>query len=241
MIEFVSARAFKSFHVKRGPTGSPLRAKDGQIIAGVRKQAFEAVEKLNDRTLRFTISTGAVDRDLDTINVKGWQLDHFAKNPVVLWSHRADELPIGKAVDFGRDERRLFSAVEFLPGGYGAASDLADTIYRMAQDGYLNATSVGFRPIKWDFTEDEERGADGWFPGIDFHEQELVELSLCTVPSNPEALIDAGALADIQPGGGGNDSAPVIIPAPVQVISYDRYRRRARAALLGVFPTEDRP
>ena len=233
-MQFFSARAFKSFHVKRSPLGLPLRAKDASVMAGVRKHAIEAVEKVNDRTLAFTISTAALDRDQDTIAVAGWQLDNFQRNPVVLWSHRADELPIGKAVDFGRDERRLFSAVEFLPGGYGAASDLADVVYRMARNGYLSATSVGFRPLKWDFTDDPERGGDGWFPGIDFHEQELVELSICTVPSNPEALIDGAS--PIEPGGGDNDVSPVIVPAPAQLLDYERYRRRARAALLGVFP-----
>jgi hypothetical protein len=104
----------------------------------------------------------------------------------------------------------------------------------MAADGYLSATSVGFRPIKWDFSSDPERDGGGWMPGIDFDQQELVELSIVAVPSNPEALID-GAIPIIEPGGGGNDSAPVIVPAPVQVVSFDRYRRRARAALVGVF------
>jgi HK97 family phage prohead protease len=234
-MKFVGADIFKTFHVKRGPTGAPLRLKDAGIVAGVRKQSIEAVEKVDDGTLRFTISTGAVDRDEDTIAVRGWQLDNFRKNPVVLWSHRADELPIGKVVDIGRDERRLHAAVKFLPGGYGTASDLADVIHRLNLDGYLSATSVGFRPLQWDFTEDETRGADSWFPGIDFHEQELVELSLCCVPSNPEALIEG---IPIEPGGGSQDTAPVISPAPVQLLELDRYRRRARAALLGVFQRE---
>jgi HK97 family phage prohead protease len=232
-MDFVSARAFKSFHVERSPTGLPMRVKSTAGIVGVRKQHLEGVEKLNDRTLGFTISTGAVDRDQDCINVKGWELGFYKLNPVVLWSHRADELPIGKTIDIGNSDHRLYASVEFLPGGYGAASDLADCVYRMAADGYISATSVGFRPIKWDFTEDETRDAGGWMPGIDFHEQELVELSLVSVPSNPEALID-GAIP-IEPGGGSNDVAPVIIPAPVQLINFDNYRRRARAALLGVF------
>ena len=232
-MDFVSARTFKSFHLEPSPsTGRPMRVKRPSLV-GIRKGAFESVEKLNDRTLGFTISTGAVDRDQDMIDPKGWKLDHYLRNPVVLWAHRADELPIGKATGVDRDDRRLRASVEFLPGGYGTASDLADNIYRLAHDGYLSATSVGFRPITWDFTDDETRGGGDWFPGIDFAEQELVELSICCVPSNPEALID-GAIP-IEPGGGGNDAAPVISPAPVQVISYDRYRRRARAALVGVF------
>ena len=165
------------------------------------------------------------------IDVRGWQLDNFARNPVVLWAHRAEDPPIGKAIDFGRDDHRLFSAVQFLPLGYGKAGEFAEMIYRMAADGYISATSVGFRPIKWDFTADKDRGGDDWFPGIDFQEQELVELSIVAVPSNPDALIE--------PGADDSDTAPVIVPAPVQVlqmeISRDRRRRRARAAMLGVW------
>jgi phage head maturation protease len=63
-------------------------------------------------------------------------------------------------------------------------------VYRLARGGFLAATSVGFRPLKWEYTTDKERGADDWFPGIDFEEQELVEFSIVTVPANPEALME---------------------------------------------------
>lgn len=211
MIPLLSAQQFKTLH----------RSRIKSTVFGVRKQSVEKVEKLGDNKLQFTISTGAVDRDLDCINPKGWALDNYSKNPVVLWSHRAEDLPIGKAIDFGADDNRLFSAVEFLPDGYGKASELADMVYRMARDGFISATSVGFRPLAWDFTQDKDRGADDWMPGIDFHEQELVEFSLVTVPSNPEALIEPGEFS--------NRSSEAIIPAPVQVLSAEVEReKRAR-------------
>jgi HK97 family phage prohead protease len=224
-MEFMESGRFKALH--RNPRQKSLP------IIGIRKQTVEKIEQLDDRTLRFTISTGALDRDMDTIDVRGWDLANYAKNPVVLWSHRADEPPIGKAIDVGTDGNRLFSAVRFLPvNSYGSVSEFSEMIYRMAVDGFLSATSVGFRPIKWDFTDDPERSQADFFPGIDFHQQELVELSIVSVPSNPDALIET-----IQPGGGDRDSAPVISPAPVQVISYERERRkrRAMAAMAGVF------
>jgi HK97 family phage prohead protease len=224
-MEFLASHQFKALHRNR-------RQKSLSIV-GIRKTLVEKIEQLDDRTLRFTISTSAIDRDMDTVDVKGWDLTNYAKNPVVLWAHRADELPVGKAIDVGTDGNRLFSAVRFLPvNQYGSASDFAETIYRMAADGFLSATSVGFRPIKWDFSDDPERSAADYFPGIDFHQQELVELSIVSVPSNPDALLET-----IEPGGGDRDSAPVISPAPVQVISYERERRkrRALAASVGVF------
>lgn len=189
MIPLVSSGRFKIANGAR--TGSKIIRRSNVAPLGVRKQVTEVVDKLDNRTLRFTISTGVVDRDRDTIDPKGWELANFSRNPVVLWSHQATMLPIGKAIDVIKADDRLRAVVEFLPEeGYGAASAFADQVYKLARDGYIAATSVGFRPLAWDFTEDEARGADDWWPGIDFHSQELVELSIVSVPANPEALIE---------------------------------------------------
>ncbi|WP_188263273.1 HK97 family phage prohead protease, partial [Azospirillum tabaci] len=72
----------------------------------------------------------------------------------------------------------------------------ADMVYRLVIGGYLNATSVGFRPLKWSWNE--ERGS--W--AIDYTEQELLEYSVVPVPANPDALIEAR--------GKGIDMAPLI-------------------------------
>ena len=235
-MRFLESCDFKSICAKRTKAGLMRTAP----LVGVRKGMVDVVQQIDNRTTRFTISTASVDRDLDTVAVAGWQLANFVRNPVVLWAHRADEPPIGKVVDIGRDQNRLHAAVQFLPSdGYGKASDQAEMIYKMIADGYLSATSVGFRPIKWAFSEDEARGGDDWFPGIDFQEQELVELSICPVPSNPDALIEPGTDRD-------NDSAGVIIPAPAQVLHFEaadrrsplsrgQAQRRARLAMLGVW------
>jgi len=99
-------------------------------------------------------------------------------------------LPIGRAYDVRVLDGRLKASVEFTAADMPVIGPFAEACYRMARTGFLSATSVGFRPVKWSYTEDPQRGADDWFPGIDFHEQELVELSVVTVPANPEALLD---------------------------------------------------
>jgi phage head maturation protease len=49
------------------------------------------------------------------------------------------------------------------------------------QSRYINAVSVGFKPLEW--TNSKER------PGsVDFQKQELLELSLVGVPANASAL-----------------------------------------------------
>lgn len=145
----------------------------------------DAVKVATDETRRvtFAISTGAVDRDGDTIAVDGWDVAAYLKNPVVLWAHRSDMLPIAKALSVTKTAGQLKATAEFPPAGL---HPLADTVFEMLKTGYLRATSVGFRPIK--SAHNEERG--GFWP-TDFVEQELVEFSVVPVPSNPEALMES--------------------------------------------------
>lgn len=60
----------------------------------------------------------------------------------------------------------------------------ADTIYRLLRGKFLRAVSVGFLPTRYAFVDND---ADRGF-GIDFLEQSLLEISVCPVPANPNAL-----------------------------------------------------
>lgn len=146
------------------------------------KQFAASVEVVADRKMAFTISTAAVDRDGDTIDPKGWALDNYLKNPVVLWAHDYSQPPIGKAVNVQATKDGLRAEVEFVPQG---KYPFADMIHDMVKDGFLSATSVGFVGSKYDKASDRERG-------FDFKGQELLEFSIVPVPSNPEALAQRG-------------------------------------------------
>jgi HK97 family phage prohead protease len=147
------------------------------------------------RKLTFTISTASVDRDGDSVAVAGWKLDNYLKNPVVLWSHFAWELPIAKATRVWIEGgATLMAEAEFTPQGL---VPLADQVFEMYKTGFLRATSVGFRAIKWNYVDDKDRGY-----GVDFIEQELFEFSAVTLPANPEALIAARGLSLPSPPGG---------------------------------------
>jgi HK97 family phage prohead protease len=216
-MQLVSATRFKTLNRNRKLTGSSV---------GIRKQMIApAVQVGGDvRALRFTISTEAVDRERDQIAIAGWDLANYRGNPVVLWGHDATRLPIGRAFDVRIEDRALKASVEFIPEDMPEGGTFAESVFRLAKTGFLAATSVGFRPIKWDYTSDKSRGADDWFPGIDFEEQELVELSIVTVPANPEALIDAPG-----PGEGtaiASDTPPV---TGEEVTAFNEEQARARA------------
>jgi HK97 family phage prohead protease len=162
---------------------------DAKILA-----SFDTEVKAGDadRTLTFVISTASVDRVGDTIDVSGWKLDAFRKNPVVLWAHDASSLPVAKADKVWIEGGKLMAQAEFTPAGMARFND---TVFEMLKAGFLNATSVGFSPLKYAFTDDPQRRF-----GIDFLEQELLEFSVVPVPANAEALIQGRAAGiDVAP------------------------------------------
>jgi len=146
----------------------------------------------DSRTLMFTISSASVDRMGDSIAVSGWKMDAYRKNPVVLWAHDATLLPLAKAPKVWVEGEKLKADAEFTPIGMARFND---TVFDMYKQGFLSATSVGFIPLKYAFTDDPQRRY-----GIDFLEQELLEFSCVPIPANSDALIEGRAAGiDILP------------------------------------------
>lgn len=173
---------------KIAPTDAPIN--DSRVRA-----SFDTEVKVGEgdsRTLMFAISSASVDRMGDTIAVDGWKLESYRKNPVVLWAHDASLLPIAKAPKVWIEGDKLKADAEFTPKGMARFND---TVFDMYKGGFLSATSVGFMPLKYAFTDDPKRRF-----GIDFLEQELLEFSAVPVPANSEALIEGrSAGIDIVP------------------------------------------
>ena len=137
------------------------------------------------RQATFKISSSAIDRDNDTINPKGWNLDNYKKNPVVLWGHKYDAPPIATCPSISLKGGDLLAQANFFSKD---VYEWADTIYKIVKAGGLRASSVGFRPIDFDYNK--SRG------GTDIHTQELLEWSIVPIPSNPEALLMCAATAE---------------------------------------------
>lgn len=129
------------------------------------------------RTIRYVLSTSAVDRVGDTIAADGWDLKNYLKNPVLLWGHQRSLPPIGRALEIGVVGQQLEAVYEFATA---EVNPFADTIYKLAVGGFCKAGSVGFMPLEWAY--DEQRG------GFNFLKQELLEFSAVTVPCHPDAL-----------------------------------------------------
>lgn len=137
------------------------------------------------RTVSFVASTEAVDRMGDSIKLAGWRLDRFKSNPVILFGHDSHDLPIGKAVAVGVEGDALVVTVQFASA---EANPEAEKVFRLIEGGFLNAVSVGFIPIKWQFVDDQETGRCG----LDILEAELLEISVVCVPALADALVRRG-------------------------------------------------
>lgn len=148
-----------------------------------------------ERSFLAVASTEDIDRDNDRIMADGWDLDNFLKNPVIPWAHRYGEPPVAQAAAVFVEEGKL----KFRPR-FATADEypFADNIYKLYKGGFLRSFSVGFNPRRFEIVE-REKGRRGY----DFIEQELWEISACTVPSNPNALVEAkskGIIDDVTYG-----------------------------------------
>jgi HK97 family phage prohead protease len=118
------------------------------------------------------------DANGNITDMDGWDLARYRANPVVLWSHRLEEPPIGRAVELALDGHRLTASIEFAPTPQGKE------VEQLVAAGYIKGISAGWRPLKWEWL----KGKDGWPTGIHSHTQELHELSIVPIPAQAHAL-----------------------------------------------------
>jgi HK97 family phage prohead protease len=146
-----------------------------------------------DRRIKFIVSDSrVVDRHGTRIETAGIDLTNYKRNPVFVWAHDAYggwsgppkmDSVIGKAVGFRQDTNVLELDVEFFEASVNPKSEQA---LRMIRAGGLQATSVGFIPreVKVEMKDGRE------VPVIT--KSELIECSLCSIPSNPNVGVSGG-------------------------------------------------
>ena len=128
-----------------------------------------------NRTVDFVVSDTSLDR-YNTV-VKGWILDSYVRNPVVLFGHDSRSLPVGRALATNEVNGELVAKLQFAPA---EVYDFADQVFRMIEAGYLNAVSAGFIPGDVEFNAE----ADAFM----LTQNELIEISVVPVPANRNAL-----------------------------------------------------
>lgn len=149
------------------------------LMENLRAYSLFEVKALDEeqRTFKGWATTPTTDRVGDTINPLGAKF----KNPLVLLhQHRSDQ-PIGQAVfDKPTAKGIQFSAAIPAVAEPGLLRDRVDMAWGEIKYGLVRAVSIGFRAIKYAFTDDG---------GVDYQEIEIYELSSVSIPALPEAVI----------------------------------------------------
>ena len=144
------------------------------------------------RTVDFVASDGSKDSYGTIVPVEKWDLTRYAKNGVVgymhdvygdSWSIKAEpDDVIGKGVAWVEDGK-LLVRITFEPADL---NEKADKIFRKIQFGTLNAVSVGFLETEPGHWGNKKAGED---PDVYYYGgQELLEISVVNIPSNPNAV-----------------------------------------------------
>lgn len=145
------------------------------------------------RKMTFVASDGTRDSAGTVLNQDGWRLDRFNKNGVIGYQHKVygswsdtdnPDNVIGKGYAYVKDGKLLVD-VEFEPA---EINELAEKIYQKLQFGSLKAVSVGFLPVGRGQWGKNEEALDGKNPTYYYAGQELLEVSVVNIPSNPNAL-----------------------------------------------------
>jgi HK97 family phage prohead protease len=142
--------------------------------------AFE-VKALSPEQRKFSgwATTPSMDRVGDRINPLGVRF----VNPLTLLHGHNPAAPIGTAT-FGKPTAKgvMFDAeIPVVEEGYGSLKDRVDTAWGELKYGMVRAVSIGFRAVKYAFTE----------TGVDYDEIEVYELSTVAIPALPDAVITA--------------------------------------------------
>ena len=139
------------------------------------------VKKLKDESLYVEgyANMNTIDRENEVINPQAWMLDKFNKSGIILFNHDQTK-PIGKPVKVEIRNDGLYIKARISSSEDPEISRVRDLI----NEGILNCFSVGFK------TADMKRRSDGT---NEITKAELFEVSIVSVPANPDSLFQLSA------------------------------------------------
>lgn len=129
------------------------------------------VKELDGDIFTAIASSEVVDRQGEVIEQKGWDIKNYKDNPILLYMHDHTK-PIGKATRVWID--KAVNQLKF-KGQLSNATEWGRAAQQLMSEGILNSFSVGFQ------TQEME--------GNRITKAELHEISLVSVPANPQARL----------------------------------------------------
>jgi len=176
-------------YVVKTKDGNPIEIEGRQLLGSDHIDAEIKDFSDTERSFLAVASVESPDRMGDVISVKGWELDNYLKNPVVMPFHQYSTLPVGRSLSIFIKGKKLMFVPQFAP--YQEASRM----YEMYRDKYLKGFSVGFIPkeSKKIETEEEDRPLF-WHQPTKYLKQELLEVSVAPIPAHQDALSELKAM-----------------------------------------------
>ena len=142
-------------------------------------RSFDRRTAEQTRTIPFVFSTSDRDRHGTILNQDGWKLDNFNRNGIALYCHDAGDSDPDRIIGSAKawtENGRLLGTITFEPE---SVNPLAEKIFQKCLLKTLKAVSVGFLEI----------GKGQYRDGTYYYEgQELLEISVVSIPSNAQAL-----------------------------------------------------
>lgn len=126
-----------------------------------------------NRIIEMIGSDESSDRVGDRMFMNGVVLDNYLKNPIILPNHDYQSQAIGKSIAVNTVGNKLIFKIQF------ADTVLGNEWFYLYANKFMNASSIGFIGLE---QNPNDQG------GYDFTKWELLELSLVTVPCNPNAI-----------------------------------------------------
>jgi len=164
----------------------------GRILTKKENKTYDTIiQKASEgekRQFWFRASDETPDRYGDVIRAKGWDTKNFFKGGPgpLLFNHHSDEI-VGRIVKTEIRGKEFWALAEFPEKG---VNEKADQVFWMLENGFLKSFSVGFMPLEYKEIWEKDN-----FIGYEFTKQELLEISVVTIPANPNAHKDFGGEA----------------------------------------------
>jgi len=153
--------------------GEDIAAKIAIALADAKvKELIEKTKAAADSgTFEVVISTDNEDRQGEVLDQGGLDLTFFKTNPVVLWAHDYQSLPIGIAESIETVDGKTIARGKFAPAD---ANPFAQQVRKLYDEKFVRTVSVGFIAKE--------------MKGNSITKSELLEFSFVPVPANPYAL-----------------------------------------------------
>lgn len=168
-----------------------VKVDDKEVLGFDFSPAETELKEFDESTRSFlAIATAeSPDRMEDIISIRGWELDDYMKNPVGMWAHKYDTLPIFRTLDIEIKPRQ--KKMYFRPGFDD--HEFATRVFNSYIKKIMRGFSVGFIPYKYEMRDrdemtEEEQMRAGFFGGRLFKKQSLLEISSAPIPMHPDAL-----------------------------------------------------